>query len=99
MTPDELALECKRVIETMADLMGPGYRARLVLNMPPSQGRDREFVRLGGRAGGPRGRVVGSSSKGRVVDFDAIEVLAWLHARGLVEVEVAAAPTPEEPQS
>ena len=83
MTPHELALKCKQSIEN-----AHGMR-RVVLKLP---GHARgEFTRLdrSTRRKCPMGRVIGhiyGPPAVTLADFCAIEVLAWLAAKGLVDV-------------
>ena len=94
MTPHELALECKRVIESE---FGLTY-VSIVIPGPPPRG---EHVRLdrASRRKCPMGEVVNwqDDPPRTVAMFDAIEVLAWLHARGLVEVVPVVKPTGADP--
>lgn len=82
MKPMELALECKRVIESEHGLR----YVCLVVPGPPPRG---ERIRLDrtSRRKCPMGEVASWTEKGTVALFDAVEVLAWLCARGLVKVE------------
>lgn len=84
MTPHELALECKRAIESEHGL----GKLSLVVPGPPPRG---ERVRLdrSSRRRCPMGEVLNwqDDPPRTVALFDAIDVLAWLAARGLVEVE------------
>jgi hypothetical protein len=83
VTPMELALECKRVIESEHGLT----KVCLVVAGPPPRG---ERIRLDrtSRKKCPMGEPANWTERGTVAYFDAVEVLAWLAARGLVQVEV-----------
>ena len=84
MNPLDLALECKRVVEHENELR---YVALTIPGQPPRG----ERIRLdrSSRRKCPMGLVVNwQDDPPRVVAlFDAIEVLAWLHAGGLVKVD------------
>ena len=89
MTPVEMALECKRVIESdlgikMIFLVVPG---------PPPRGPRVRLDRTTRRKC-PMGTIANwqGDPPRTVAYFDAIEVLAWLAARGLVEVDVSSWP-------
>jgi hypothetical protein len=85
MTPNELALECGRVIE------GGMTYVQLVVPGAPPRG---ERIRLDrfGRGRCPMGQVVNwqDNPPRTVAHFKAIDVLAWLAAKGLVMVEAKA---------
>lgn len=87
MTPIDLANECKRVIESE-------YKLRFVTLIVPGAAPRSERIRLDrmSRRKCPMGEVVNwqDNPPRTVAMFDAIEVLAWLHARGLVHVDVRA---------
>lgn len=87
MTPSELAAECKRVVESEHGLR----RVCLVVPGPPPRGKRVRLDRTSRRKC-PMGEVVSwqDNPPRTVALFDAIEVLAWLHARGLVAVDVRA---------
>lgn len=93
MTPHDLALECKRVIESEFGL----NRISLVVPGPPPRG---ERIRLDrtSRRKCPMGAVMNwqDDPPRTVAIFDAVEVLAWLHANGLVEVDAKVAPPGEK---
>lgn len=82
MTPLDLALDCKRVIE------GGMKRVLLVIPGPPPRG---ERIRLDrtSRRKCPLGEVANwqDDPPRTVAYFDAVEVLAWMHANGLVKVD------------
>lgn len=81
MTPTDLALECKRVIE------GGMTYVQLVVPGGPPRG---ERIRLDRATRGscPMGSVINwnNNPPRTVAAFKALDVLAWLAARGLVEV-------------
>jgi hypothetical protein len=79
MTVIELTRECERVLA--AGL----YRVALVLPRSPGRGRR---MRIGG-PGSPLGEIACCSSAGTVCYFGAIDVLAWLTLRGLIQAEIA----------
>lgn len=90
VTPMELALECKRVVED-------GRRTvTIVVPGPPPRGQRVRLVRTNRRKC-PMGEVADwMDDPPRTVGlFDAYEVLAWLSALGLVTVDVR---TVEEPE-
>ena len=84
MKPNELALECKRVIESEFGLT----KVCLVVPGPPPRG---ERIRLDRttRKRCPMGEVANwqDNPPRTVAYFDAVDVLAWLAASGAVEVE------------
>lgn len=84
MSPLELALECKRVIESPHGLS----LIQLVIPGPPTRG---ERIRLDrtSRKKCPMGEVANwqDNPPRTVAWFKAIEVLAWLVARGLVQCD------------
>ena len=89
MTPHGLALECERVIEFGLD------RLCLVVPGPPPRGARVRLDRTS-RKRCPMGEVMNwqHDPPRTVALFDALEVLAWLAARGLVQVETQTAPLP-----
>lgn len=94
MTPHELALECKRVIESEHGLRF----VCLTIPGPPPRG---ERVRLDrtSRRKCPMGEVANwqDDPPRTVAYFDAVEVLAWLAARGLVQVDARVREEPPTP--
>jgi hypothetical protein len=89
MTPQELALECKRIIETQTT-------ARICLVVPgaPPKGTHVSLDRTRHWRKSPRGEVANwqDSPPRTVAYFDAIDVLAYLKAIGAVDVEVRVKP-------
>lgn len=83
MTPMELALECKRIIESPHGLT----QVLLVVPGPPPRGARIRLDRTSRRKC-PMGEPVNwlDGPPRTVAYFDAVEVLAWLAALGLVEV-------------
>lgn len=85
MNPAEMALECKRVLESEHGL------SRIALVLPRRPGRS-ERMRMSG-PGSPLGEIACVNTAGHTVCyFDAIDVLAWLSARGLVNIEIGSRP-------
>lgn len=83
MTPTELAMECKRVIESPNGLT----KVLLVIPGPPPRGARIRLDRSKSRKRCPMGEVVNyAEGRGTCAYFDAIDVLAWLAARGLAKV-------------
>jgi hypothetical protein len=81
---DELENCAVEAIEKRNALGLPGGEARIFLKLPGKWGR-RQYARLGGRCGGPLGRIVADiepvMSTGRpqvLVDFDAVETVVWV---------------------
>jgi hypothetical protein len=68
MTPEALAIECIRIIQTQ-----PGCGFMVVIG------------NLKGK-GWPRGKCIGSDSRGRFYSYDAFELLGRLIAYGVVKV-------------
>jgi hypothetical protein len=93
MTPLEMALACKRVIESPFGLRSVAF----VLPRTPGRGRR---MRLAGPES-PLGEVACVNADGHTVcHFDAIDVLAWLSAKDLVDVQVTTSdPSATPPQS
>lgn len=86
MTPHDLALECKRVLESEHGL------SRVSIVLPRQPGRFSRRMRLAG-PGSPLGEVACVNTDGHTVCyFDALDVLAWLSVRELVNVEVRSRP-------
>lgn len=76
---EDIARACVSAIE--------GGRKFVVLVVEGAAPRGRKIrIERGTRAKCPMGEVVSFTASGTVAHFDAIEVLAWLAARGLVEV-------------
>lgn len=85
MTPAELAAKCVEVLNNPNGLK----EVLLVIPGPPPRGK---MVRLDrtSRAKCPLGEPVNySEERGTVAYFDAMEVLAWLAARGMIDVREA----------
>lgn len=91
MSPYDLAMECKRVVESEFGL----NKVCLVVPGPPPKG---ERVRLDRttRRKCPMGEIANwqDDPPRTVAYFDAIEVLAWLHTQGLIHVDVQRKPEP-----
>lgn len=84
MTPMELALECKRVIESPNGLT----KVLLVIPGPPPRGERIRLDRTKSRKRCPMGEVVNyAEGRGTCAYFDAMDVLAWLAAKGVVDIE------------
>lgn len=89
MTPDELAQECKRVIENEYGM----NMLCLVIPGPPPRGQKVRLDRTSRRKC-PMGDIANwMNDPPRVVAyFNAVDVLAWLVARGLVTVDAHISP-------
>lgn len=82
MTVEELVLECQRVLDAGLEMVR--------LTVPGSATGERIRLDRAGRRKCPMGAVLcwHDDPPRTVALFDAIEVLAWLHARGLVVIDV-----------
>lgn len=83
MTPAELAAECARVLNHPNGLT----KVLLVVPGPPPRGRRIRLDRTSRRKC-PMGELATySEGRGVVAYFDAMDVLAWLAANGLITAE------------
>ena len=80
MTPFEMAMECKRVIESEHNLK----YVCLVVPGPP-YGRRKRLIAQDRKS--PLGEIANADESRSVCYFDAIEVLAYLAGRGLIKVD------------
>lgn len=81
VTPFDMALECKRVLESEQGL-------RFVAFVVPRKPRGASRLHLAGK-GSPLGEISCVNSDGHTVcRFDPIDVLAWLAANEMVPIEI-----------
>jgi hypothetical protein len=95
LTDERNAVNCGGELERIArveeKLVGIARECVRVINTQPTA----PFVVLRGKlpqAGWPRGKCIGSDSKGKFMAYDAKRLLAALAAKGIVKVEIEPRP-------
>jgi len=87
MTPHELAQKCADALHSAAEFGLPQEQAMVLLVLPKGWKPAPRF---------PRGKTAQWKPDGsRVVYFNALNVLAWLAAHGLVNVQTAVKGAPD----